>query len=142
MTLFDSDSSAFELTFYVNNRPTNSGSLYFKANTDAPTVAAEQSEQKIALRYTAGPDKYIEYQYTLAPGKYQVDLNIVFQGMEDLTTQRTGVIDLNWMISSPQQEKGRTNEMQYTSLYYKPFEDVITSYSIHYTKLYDPGMGS
>ncbi|MBA7540733.1 Membrane protein insertase YidC [subsurface metagenome] len=81
--------------------------------------------ESFAFRYEAGDNGYVEYRYTLAPGSYQVDLDIKFSEMSQLTTQRTNVIDLEWMIYSPQQEKGRDNELIYTTLYYKLYEDEV-----------------
>ena len=79
----------------------------------------EQDPQTIALRYNQGENNYIEYRYSLSPGRYLVNMEIIFEGMNTISTQRTGVIDLNWMINSPQQERGRDNEMLYTTLYFK-----------------------
>jgi YidC/Oxa1 family membrane protein insertase len=119
--LFDEDSSSFGLRYYSNNRPVNTKDLYFKAMTDADSIFVQNESGQITFRHIADSGKYIEFIYTLAPGKYQLDMHIEFVNMQDIGT-REGVIDLDWMIYSPQQEMGRDNEMQYTTLYYKHFE--------------------
>jgi YidC/Oxa1 family membrane protein insertase len=129
VTLFHADSSSFGLNFFVNNRPVNTQNLYFKADTGKDTVVAKDGNGSLTLRYTQEEGKYIEYRYSIEPDKYQVDLQIVFNNMDNITTLRQGTVDLDWMILSPQQEKGRDNEMQYTTLYYKPFEDDVSYFS-------------
>jgi YidC/Oxa1 family membrane protein insertase len=125
VTLFDEDSSSFGLNYFENNRPVNTKDLYFKASQETDSVVVTAAPATVSLRHFVAENRYIEYQYTLAPGKYQVDMKIELVGMENIVTQRTGVMDLNWTISSPQQEKGRDNEMQYTTLYFKHFEEDV-----------------
>ena len=123
--LFDEDSSVFELQYFQNNRPVHTGNLFFKASTNKETILVENDPQTLAFRYSQAEDQYIEYRYSLSPGRYLVNMEIVFSGMNTINTQRTGVIDLNWVVNSPQQEKGRDNEMLYTTLYYKPLDDAV-----------------
>lgn len=123
--LFDMDSSSFGLNYFSNNRPVNTKDLYFQALTESDSILAKDDTAKITFRHVIDSDNYIEFRYSLAPGKYQVDMQIEFFGMENIVTQRTGIIDLDWMIHSPQQEKGRDNEMQYTTLYFKNFEEDV-----------------
>jgi len=125
VVLFDNDSSSFGLIFNSQNRLIETNNLYFQPSTDSSLIKVTDRPHTIAMRLNAGENKYIEYRYTLAPGKYQVDMEIELVGMNDLSTQRLGTIDLKWMIFSPQQEKGRDNEIQYTTLYYKPFQDKV-----------------
>lgn len=120
--LFDADSSNFGLSYYQNTQSVHTENLYFKANTEREVIRAGNSSNSVAFRYTPEEGKYIEFAYSLEPGKYQVDLQITFKNMEDIQTRSSGIIDLDWMINSPQQEKGRSNEMIYTTLYYKPYE--------------------
>ncbi len=123
--LFDEDSSMFGLQYFHNNRPVHTNGLYFKARTDKDIILVENDPQTVSLRYNQTEEEYIEFRYSLSPGRYLVNMEIEFMGMTNISTQRTGVIDLNWMINSPQQERGRDNEMMYTTLYYKPLDDVV-----------------
>jgi YidC/Oxa1 family membrane protein insertase len=123
--LFDADSSSFGLNYFSNNRPVNTKDLYFQALTESDSTSSNNSPAKVVLRHTVDSKSYIEFRYSLAPGKYQVDMQIEFFGMENIVTQRTGIIDLDWMIHSPQQERGRDNEMQYTTLYFRNFEEDV-----------------
>ena len=125
VVLFDGDSSLFGLNFYMQNRHINTNDLYFQAISDTGVIKVTDRPQTVIMRLNAGDNKYIEYKYSLAPGKYQVDLKMEFVGLNDISTQRQGIIDLDWMVLAPQQEKGRENELQYTSLYYRPYQEDV-----------------
>ena len=122
--LFDEDSSKFGMQYSWNNRPRNTGDFYFQALTKSNDLNAENDTQTVIMRYNRDEANYIEYRYSLAPGRYLLNMEIEFVGMKDISTP-LGSIDLNWMINSPQQERGRDNEMIYTTLYYKPLGDDV-----------------
>jgi YidC/Oxa1 family membrane protein insertase len=109
------------MNFYSQNRHINTNDLYFSTSSNNSSTGANS----ISMRLNAGENGYIEYHYSLKPGKYQVDMEIELNGLKDLSTQRNGFIDLEWMIYMPQQEKGKDNELTYTSLYYKPFKEKV-----------------
>ena len=71
------------------------------------------------------PDKYIEYTYTLAPDKYMVDFNVKFVSLENVIAANQSSITLDWKMYIPQQEKGRQNEENYSTIKYKYFQDVV-----------------
>lgn len=123
--LFDEDSSTFGFQYFQSNQPVHTSELYFKALSDEENVLVEDYPQSVSLRYTYKQDEYIEFRYSLSPGRYLLNMEIEFNGMNTITTQRTGVIDLNWMVNSPQQERGRDNEMLYTTMYFKPLDDAV-----------------
>jgi len=127
--LFDEDSSRFGLQYFSNNRPVHTNDLYFQNLTNDDTILVEEIPDTVALRYNQAEGKYIEFRYSLAPDQYLVTMEIDFVGMDNITTQRTGIIDLDWMIHSPQQERGRDNEMLYTTLYFKPLDDDVDYFS-------------
>jgi len=80
------------------------------------------------LRLVSEPGKYIEYTYTLKPGEYMVDFDINLVGMTDIIPQNLNALDLNWEIYLPQQEKGRQNEDNYTSLKYKYYQGEVDGF--------------
>lgn len=119
LRLFDGDSSKFGFSFFENNRTFNTQDLYFGHGTNQEKYIADTEKQTVTFSYVPDSSSYIEFRYSLAPGENQLDMEIEFKGMEQISTQRTGIIDLDWMIHSPQQEKGRDNELLYTTLYYR-----------------------
>ena len=117
--LFDKDSSSFGLVYFITNQYVFTQNLHFKNMSASDSIVVQGTPERVIMRHIIDTSNYIEFQYTLAPEKYQVDLQIRFSGMENIDTRMTDMIQLSWALSSPQQEKGRDNELQYTTLYYK-----------------------
>ncbi|MDP3002078.1 MAG: membrane protein insertase YidC, partial [Bacteroidales bacterium] len=86
------------------------------------------------LRLMAGDDKYIEYKYTLAPDKYMVDFDVVFKSMEGIIASNQNSLTLDWKMYIPQQEKGRQNEENYSTIKYKYFQDDVDGLKINSKK--------
>jgi len=86
------------------------------------------------MRLHAEEDRYIEYTYSLSPGSYMVDFDLRFINMEDLLTLQNNFIDLNWNIWVPQQEMGRMNELNYTTVFLKHFQDEVEKLSMRSKK--------
>ena len=79
----------------------------------------------LVLRLMADEDKYIEYKYTLAPDKYMVDFNVTFKSMEGIIASNQNSLTLDWKMYIPQQEKGRQNEENYSTIKYKYYQDDV-----------------
>ena len=72
--------------------------------------------ESVVLRLMPTSDKYIEYKYTLAPDKYMVDFNVTFKSMEGIIASNQNSLTLDWKMYIPQQEKGRQNEENYSTI--------------------------
>lgn len=129
LMLWGEKNSKFGLAFYADNKPMNTGELFFAPLNSQKAVVAESGQKSVTMRLKAGDDKYIEYKYTLAPDSYNVDFNINIVGMQDLISRQTNYITFNWQADIPSQEKGRDFENQYTALYYKFHEDDVEQLS-------------
>ena len=121
--LFKEDSSKFVLNFFADNQMISTDNLYFKLVHGQENVDATNGEKKITLRLEASVGKYIDYVYTLKPGSYAVDFDIVVNGLERELAANRNYLTLDWMIYTPQQEKGAKNENQYSQIYYKYYQD-------------------
>ena len=80
----------------------------------------------------SGSESYIEYSYTLYPSEYLVDFSLTMQGMDNY---RTDNVQLKWQIYSPQQEKGRQNEKNYTNLNYRFYQGDVEKFSLRTKKI-------
>lgn len=136
--LFHKDSSRFEFDFFLKNSNFSTGKLYFASQTTSNSLLASETSQTAVLRYTHDDNSFIEYRYTIEPGSYAVHMDVVFEGMHDLQTQRTNIVDLDWMIYSPQQEKGRDNEQQYTTMYYRMSDGEVDFFNARSKKDHPP----
>ena len=126
LILFDGDSTEFGLRFFtIDNKPIETKMFYFKPVKEKTSFDASSSKQSVPLRLEVDEDRYIEFLYTLEPGSYMVDLNITLFGMDEIIAGNLNSLDLNWGIYMPQQEKGRQNENDYSSLKYKFFEGEV-----------------
>ncbi|MBI9052620.1 MAG: membrane protein insertase YidC [Bacteroidales bacterium] len=121
LILFDGDSTEFGLNFFSQNKSIETNNLFF--------VASEKTNKSVKMRLYAGDDKYIEYVYTLQPESYKVDFDINFVGMNQVFANNMSVVDLNFSMYSPQQEKGAKNETMYTTMGYKYFQDEVNTLS-------------
>ena len=90
--------------------------------------------QSVVLRLMADADKYIEYKYTLAPDKYMVDFDVTFKSMEGIIASNQNSLTLDWKMYIPQQEKGRQNEENYSTIKYKYFQDDVDGLKLRSTK--------
>ncbi|MBQ9469768.1 MAG: membrane protein insertase YidC [Bacteroidales bacterium] len=118
LVLFSGDENTFGLQFWGNNNSIETNHLYFSPSTPDTLLLASDAEQQLIMRLQTSDSAYIDYIYTMRPGSYLMDLDVRFHGMERSINTRGGMIDLNWLMHSPQLEKGLTNEKQYTTVGY------------------------
>ena len=125
LLLFDGDTTVFNLNFFSQNRSIATQDLYFQPLSETQNLNAEAREQTLVLRLHASDGNFIDYIYTLKPDDLKVDFTIQFNGVEQLIGKNNPMIDLNWSIALRQQEKGYKWEDQYSTIYYKYFEDEV-----------------
>jgi len=126
LILFSGDSTIFGFNFFtVDNRAIQTNNLYFTPSGKQQRYIAETGPQSIVLRLMAEDEKYIEYKYTLEPDKYMVDFDVTFKSMDGIVAQNINSLTLDWRTYLPQQEKGRQNEDNYTTIKYKYFQDEV-----------------
>jgi len=126
LILFSGDSTIFGFNFFtVDNRAIQTNNLYFTPSGKQQRYIAETGPQSIVLRLMAEDEKYIEYKYTLEPDNYMVDFDVTFKSMDGIVAQNINSLTLDWRIYLPQQEKGRQNEDNYTTIKYKYFQDEV-----------------
>ena len=124
LILFSGDSTVFGFNFFtVDNKAVRTNNLFFKPLSDQKSVVVTNQPQSINLRLYAGDDKYIEYRYTLAPDKYSVSFEVIFKNLADIMPANQNNITLDWRMYIPQQEKGRQNEENYSTLKWKHYQD-------------------
>ncbi len=123
LILFDGDSTYFGLNFFAGNRTISTNDLYFEPADTIGYYDASQQEQTLTMRLPAGEGRYVQYAYTLKPDSYLVGFNVLLEGMNQVISNRTTYLDMNWEIKVPQQEKGRDNENNYTTIDFKYYQD-------------------
>jgi len=125
LILFDGDSTVFGMQFFAQNRSINTNELFFTPDTKELHLDASSSSVSLSMKLPAGEGRFIEYVYTMEPESYMVGFDLRFVNMGDLLSQNNNFIDLNWNIYVPQQEMGRMNELNYTTIYMKHYQDEV-----------------
>lgn len=131
VVLFDGDSTKFDLQFFADSRRINTGELYFVPGTSKKELIATEREQRLKMRLDITDDSFIEYTYTLHPGKYMIDYDIRLVGLEQFRTDNMTYL---YEIYFPSTEKGYQNENNYTTLYYRYKQGDIEKFSMRSKK--------
>ena len=112
VNLLREDSSAFNLTFWSQNRRLQTNDFVFE--TYESRIG---DKQVLSMRLNVQEGKYLEFAYSLEPNSYKVDYTVNLIGLEGLI-QAQNPIELDWSVRVPRQEKNRDNEAMNTSAYY------------------------
>ncbi len=135
LILFSGDSTVFGFNFFTaDNKAVQTNNLYFKPVSDKKAYFVTSQPDSVILRLMAGEGHYIEYKYILAPDKYIVDFNVTFKSMEKIIASNQNSLTLDWRMYIPQQEKGRQNEENYTTIKYKYFQDDVAGLKMRSSK--------
>jgi YidC/Oxa1 family membrane protein insertase len=129
LILFDGDSTIFGLNFFARNRSINTNELFFNPSETGNEIIVESQPETLSMRLYAGEDKYIEYIYTMSPGEYLVDFDMRFINMNDILATTSDYLDLNWYMFVKGFEKGRVNELTYTSIFLKHYQDEVERFN-------------
>lgn len=138
VVLFSGDSTIFGFKFFTSdNKPVQTNDLYFTQVSDQKSFNAETGPASVKLRLIAEGDKYIEYTYTLQPDNYMVNFDVKFNSLENIIAANMNSLTFDWKMYVPQQEKGRTNEDNWTSVKYKYFQDDMDGFRDRSSKAFE-----
>lgn len=120
LILFYPDSTHFGIGFFDGKRRRfNTDSLYFTTEGKSFSVAGKDSN---SISFRLYPDNtkeaYIEYVYRLSGNSYMPALTINFKGSDKLFADDQSIVDLNWSMVAPSQEKSVKNQRDVASVYY------------------------
>ena len=118
LILWKNHKSSMGLNFYARNKQINTADLIFVPNTNQKELNAEGTEQVLTMRAYVDENKYLEFEYKLAPDSYTVDFNINTYNLNDVIASNTNFLTLYWGVDMPQLEKSRDFESRYTGVYY------------------------
>ncbi len=121
LMLFDSDSSEMGLSFFVNDIPLESKSLYFE-----PSMTEKDGNKMLVMKAkTSDPKKYIEFVYSLSNDSYvsNFDIHVIGLASEGVTES----IEFNWQARLLATEKLIDTERMVSSVFYK-YKDETRDY--------------
>lgn len=119
LVLFEGKDAMLNMALITaGNQVVNTADLYFQTLKGADA-------NSVTMRLKTTTEGYIDFQYTLRPDDYMVDLNIQAVGMNGLLSPRMNQLDIFWDQRMSQLEKGRKFEDQHTGLFYKLLTDKV-----------------
>lgn len=130
LILFKGDSTVFGFNIPTNqNRTIFTNDLFFKASGTQKDISVQKGQKPgtITMRLNAGNNRYIEYEYSLAPESYMVGLKINMVGMDSVVASNYSNLGILWKSIIPSQEKGRDNENSSTTVFYKHLDGDVES---------------
>ncbi|MFI3287942.1 MAG: membrane protein insertase YidC [Rikenellaceae bacterium] len=111
--LFGNEGNTFGFDLYAPQLISTS-ELFFEAR--------KISDLELSYRLYADSARvnYVEYLYTLPQDNYMINFSADFSAFKDVATPaRQPEVTLKWSVVSPKEEKGFTNENNYTTIAYK-----------------------
>jgi YidC/Oxa1 family membrane protein insertase len=125
LILFSGDSTVFSINFFAQRRSISTGDLFFTSRSGQRNIVVDDKAESVSMRLTVDEGKFIEYIYTLVPESYMIDFDIRMVGLEDIIDQNISNIDLYWEILAPALERGEEAINNYSTVYYKHFQDEV-----------------
>jgi len=119
LILFDGDSTIFGFKFFAQNRSIATNNLFFEPQNGSPHIYVASDSTTLVMRLDAGENTFIEYHYTMKPHEYMMGFDVHLSNINQLLPGNQTIIDFDWQVFSPRQEKGAQNENQYSSLFFK-----------------------
>jgi len=126
LMLFKGDSTVFGLEFFADGKSVRTNDLMFDEVAGEKEMYAKNESKTLVMQLPVGSDgAFIEYEYTLHPDRYFMDINVRMNKMDEY---RTDNVQLKWEFYSPQQERGRQNEENWTNLYYRFYQGDVEKF--------------
>jgi YidC/Oxa1 family membrane protein insertase len=119
LKMFSGDENNFSIELFTNTQSIKTSDFYFEPRLQNQKSDVTADSLTIPFRLSVDSVSYMEFVYTVYKDKYNVGLNVNFVGMDKHIDPRATTVDVNWKLNFSQQEKGFTNENNYTNIAYK-----------------------
>jgi len=126
VNLCDGEDNVFGFKFIAQNRSILTSNLFFTPQVKDTLIVANDKQQTVSLRLLVNQNQYIEYVYSLDPDSYKLNFKVNFVGLKDILPTNTNSVDFLWQVDAPQLEKGKSWELQSTSVYYKHLDAEVS----------------
>jgi len=129
LVMFEGEGNQFGLIFGAAGQNINTNELYFSPSANSLSVTKTDSSS-LTMRLTHSEGKYIDYIYSIKGEGYNIGLNIVTKGMQDVIAPTQKSITLNWESVLKQKEKDLPSEQRYSSAYFKQGDEDVDYLSL------------
>ncbi len=126
LILFDGDSTEFGFRFFtIDNKLIDTKTLLFTPVSDTGYVQVTDSVYNVVFRLMVTEDKYMDFKYIIPKDDYMIGFDVEMHGMNSVIAGNLTDLSLRWKIFMPQQEQGRINEDNYSTIKFKYYQDEI-----------------
>jgi len=126
LILFSGDSTEFGFRFFtINNKLLDTKNLVFTPISDTGHVVVTDSSYNVVFRLMVGEGRYMDFRYIIPRDNYMIGFDVVMHGMDKVIAGNLTDISLRWKIFMPQQEKGRINEDNYSTIKFRYYQDEV-----------------
>jgi YidC/Oxa1 family membrane protein insertase len=120
LVLFDPEGSVYNLNFFTHsNNSIYTDELYFETTGESKVIAGSEELKVSYTLFTNDRQKNLTFNYTIPASGFLVDMQMVFNNMDQVVDRRSSEIGLNWEMDLISQEKGLENQRNNTTVYYK-----------------------
>lgn len=126
---FDPETSAFDLSFFSQNRTINSSQFYFTPYMDGKPynggdmAVTEGGSLVFTMRLLADtPEQYIDFTYTIHDDDYMMDFDISTVGLKDVLAANADFMAIDWNVDLMKQEKS-TDRFSGETVYYRSLKE-------------------
>lgn len=109
--LFSQDEISLNFKIDGKNQNIQSKNLYFEP--------IKNGANSVTMRLNTNGYGYLDFNYTLIPDSYMLNLDIKATGMDNFFSSDLNTLAVDWIQNLRQQEKGFEFEQRYTTLTYK-----------------------
>ena len=123
LTLFEGDSSYYQIDFEHQGRFLNTRDFYFEPSKSGIKLDQDTEQGTLSMRLRADNGGYIEYLYTLKGSDYMVDFQVNIVELDREIGGASRAAQFNWEQVAPKQEKSLELERQNATIFYYSDED-------------------
>ncbi|MGB3076977.1 MAG: membrane protein insertase YidC [Chitinophagales bacterium] len=132
LILFDEKNTFFNYAFFSGTTQVGTDDVLFKT-TGKSFAVAQNDSNTIVFRAYASSNRYIEQRYTLKGNSYLLNYQFNLVGMDSVISKNNPDINLEWNTNFSHTEKDVEMEKNYSSIYFRYWDDDVESISEHST---------
>lgn len=132
LILFDEKNTFFNYAFFTGTTQVGTDDILF-TTIGKPFSVSKSDSNTIVFRAYATASRYIEQRYTLKGNSYLLNYQFNLVGMDSVIRNNNPDINLEWSTRFSHTEKDMEMEKNYSSIYFRYWEDDVDNISEHET---------
>ncbi|MEO6167782.1 MAG: membrane protein insertase YidC [Chitinophagales bacterium] len=132
LILFDEKNTFFNYAFFTGTTQVGTNDILF-TTIGKPFSVGKSDSNTVVFRAYATANRYIEQRYTLKGNSYLLNYQFNMVGMDSVIRNNNPDINLEWSTNFSHTEKDVEMEKNYSSIYFRYWEDDVDNISEHET---------